>query len=281
VDPISLARFPVAEALAFADYERAFNDLERAGDQAEREMLAMLDQARKDIIAELGKSPKEWRIDMLSTLLDRVDEQVVKLRTKLIERMNGAADKALGGADDLANAITPGDAPVRMIGIDGRQLQALSDYRADLITGVTQDVKSAVTETVRRSMLGGKMLSDVESELGSVVRDRGRFGSLGQRMKTIVRTEYKRALEMGNHAAMQTAAEHVPGLKRQWLSARGHATPPRPAHAAASGQEVGVDEPFIVGGEKLMYPGDPAGSPGNTINCRCRARPVVPPPEVA
>jgi uncharacterized protein with gpF-like domain len=46
-------------------------------------------------------------------------------------------------------------------------------------------------------------------------------------------------------------------------------------HLAADGQVQDIDEPFDVGGEQLMYPGDPAGSPGNTINCRCTVLPVM------
>ncbi len=42
---------------------------------------------------------------------------------------------------------------------------------------------------------------------------------------------------------------------------------------ADSGQpiRVKVNEPFHVGGELLDYPGDPKGSGGNIINCRCVA----------
>jgi hypothetical protein len=43
----------------------------------------------------------------------------------------------------------------------------------------------------------------------------------------------------------------------------------REEHADADGQEVALNEAFIVGGEPLMYPGDPSGSDWNTINCRC------------
>jgi hypothetical protein len=43
----------------------------------------------------------------------------------------------------------------------------------------------------------------------------------------------------------------------------------RDAHARADGQEAEVDNPFYVGGERLMYPGDFNGSPANIINCRC------------
>ena len=45
----------------------------------------------------------------------------------------------------------------------------------------------------------------------------------------------------------------------------------RPGHRAAQVPKVQVDAPFIVNGERLMYPGDISlgASAGNTINCRC------------
>ena len=56
-------------------------------------------------------------------------------------------------------------------------------------------------------------------------------------------------------------------MEREWVSALDART--RPEHAEADGQVVGVDEPFIVGGEKLMFPGDRNGSGWNIYNCRC------------
>jgi uncharacterized protein with gpF-like domain len=66
---------------------------------------------------------------------------------------------------------------------------------------------------------------------------------------------------------MEEAAKVVPGLKKQWQ--HGASRVPRLSHLAAVGQVRDVNEPFMVGGEALMYPKDPAGSPGNTINCSC------------
>lgn len=43
----------------------------------------------------------------------------------------------------------------------------------------------------------------------------------------------------------------------------------RDRHARASGQVADLDRPFYVGGEKLMYPKDPNGSPTNITGCRC------------
>ncbi len=42
----------------------------------------------------------------------------------------------------------------------------------------------------------------------------------------------------------------------------------RPAHRNV--RPVPVNEAFNVGGERLQFPRDPAGSPGNIINCRCQ-----------
>ena len=41
----------------------------------------------------------------------------------------------------------------------------------------------------------------------------------------------------------------------------------RPDHRDADGQEVPLEDPFTVGGEQLDYPGDPAGSDEQTMNC--------------
>lgn len=68
-------------------------------------------------------------------------------------------------------------------------------------------------------------------------------------------------------AASQLAAWGGLRVTRTWNAVMDAKT--RPEHAEADGQSVGLDEPFDVGGESLMYPGDPTASPGNTINCRC------------
>lgn len=54
---------------------------------------------------------------------------------------------------------------------------------------------------------------------------------------------------------------------QSWNAVDDEAT--REAHADADGQVVTVGDTFTVDGEDLAFPGDPAGSDENTLNCRC------------
>lgn len=58
-------------------------------------------------------------------------------------------------------------------------------------------------------------------------------------------------------------------LVKVWWSRRDQDLRVRDAHVRAHGQVQPYGEPFAVGGEFLMYPGDPAGSAENIVNCRC------------
>ncbi len=49
----------------------------------------------------------------------------------------------------------------------------------------------------------------------------------------------------------------------------------REAHVLADGQIVPLEDFFFVDGESLFEPGDPRGSAGNIINCRCSSIPFL------
>ena len=60
-----------------------------------------------------------------------------------------------------------------------------------------------------------------------------------------------------------------PNVKKEWAAILDEKT--RFSHASADGQVQGLNEPYIVNGEYLMYPGDTSmgASLENIINCRC------------
>lgn len=86
------------------------------------------------------------------------------------------------------------------------------------------------------------------------------------RSEVIARTEIISASNMGSQAGAM--ASELP-MEKEWLSTRDERT--RDDHLEADGQTQDLDEPYEVGGEKFMFPGDSSlgASPENIIQCRC------------
>lgn len=84
------------------------------------------------------------------------------------------------------------------------------------------------------------------------------------RLTLIARTETLYAWSVGSAWAAKAAGRTA----KRWIPVLDGRT--RDAHAAmARRPAIGIDEMFVVGGEAMRYPGDPAGSSWNVINCRC------------
>ena len=89
------------------------------------------------------------------------------------------------------------------------------------------------------------------------------------RAMTVARTESAGAM---SHATIEAATlrNEVLGeeLEQTWICTLDSKT--RRSHWAADGQRVPLGSTFRVGRDQLRFPGDPRGSAGETLNCRCR-----------
>lgn len=87
----------------------------------------------------------------------------------------------------------------------------------------------------------------------------------------IARTETTTAT---NYATTLAAENSDYELEKTWISVQDNRTrrPPKSMfdHLDMNGVKVDENKPFFVGGEEIMYPGDPNGMSGNIINCRCK-----------
>ena len=162
------------------------------------------------------------------------------------------------------------------VGLTAHQDAAVQNYR-QLLTRAHQGDLEALTRqlrdrrfdrTIQRAARQGEPLTRLQID---TMVDRYRARAIKRRAETIARTEALRAVHAGNHDAFRQAADEnhlaAADVKRTWVAARDERT--RPTHVAASGQAVGLNDPFIVGGAALMYPGDPNGPAEETILCRC------------
>ena len=133
-------------------------------------------------------------------------------------------------------------------------------YSGDKITQITQTTLDDVQRVISQGIEAGL----TERELASQIRAYAVTKSLS-RAQTIARTETHQASSFVTDEMVKASGIE---FEREWVASKGERT--RRAHRDADGQRRGMTEPFSVGGELLMYPGDPDGSAHNVINCRCQ-----------
>ena len=178
---------------------------------------------------------------------------------------------------------------------------------ADAITITQRQLKSAAPTIERKfdwpemakrfafefaaSYIGAKIAS-IESTLIGTITTAIKYGMLegeghdkiARRIKSIAPratlTQAARIARTEVHGASGFASMKVAGLvgdssllEQEWLTTQDGRE--REAHREADGQRQPLGQPFIVGGERLMFPGDPNGSPENVINCRCVSATVL------
>ena len=147
---------------------------------------------------------------------------------------------------------------------------AVTRYLGDVFNRMVrtpEEVYDVVASQVARGAAAGESIPAIADRVATVLDATGteRWPS---RAVTVARTETIGALNFGRSDSFSAVADELGGeFEQMWLATLDNRT--RPDHADADGQTVPLNSPFVVGGEDLMFPGDPTGSAENVINCRC------------
>jgi len=89
----------------------------------------------------------------------------------------------------------------------------------------------------------------------------------GYRAEALARTDLIGLANAGGQRASARAFAARDDVHKTWVATMDPRT--RPEHLEAHGQSVPLNEYYTVGGEPLMFPGDPQGTDEMVINCRC------------
>jgi hypothetical protein len=234
--------------------------------------IKLLEQTRKSIIAELISSKTEYQQKNIGSILVSLQRTINEFKLAYTAQLTGA--QAAGWKLGLAVV----DQPLAVSNIKGlltphlstELLETAQGFSADLIRDVSEFTRQSVANEIRLGIFGGKTPMEVAEAVGLKV-DKGRFKTIHARAVTITRTETNRVMGMATYQRLLQMHSSVPQLEQQWDATEDERV--RPEHHAADGQVRKIGKPFNVGGESLLFPGDPHGSGGNTINCRCRVIP--------
>lgn len=138
-----------------------------------------------------------------------------------------------------------------------------------------EKIASDIAATTRRQIVKAISIGEEDgvgiAQTAKLIRERT-SGVIGKaRAATIARTETHAAASYATDASTRELG--LPNQRKRWVAVGDDRT--RQHHAAANGQEVGIDESFIIrfkGSEiQMSYPHDGSGGAGNNINCRCLA----------
>jgi hypothetical protein len=142
---------------------------------------------------------------------------------------------------------------------------------ADKVVKIQNTTRILIAQIITKGLADG--LTNIE--IAKLIRTTGLISNPKRALK-IARTETHTGAVFAQDTLVNTETKRL-GIKmqREWSTANDIRV--RPAfgsktkfnHRKADGQRRAQKKRFNVSGEHLMYPGDPSGSPGNIINCRC------------
>ena len=140
---------------------------------------------------------------------------------------------------------------------------AVGAQRVTLVSGTAKKTLIKVTQ---------QLLTDIDFQKLGIIEKGRILKSQFNRYSTyqaerLVRTE---ATNAANFATTESAKTIFPAeqLMKEWIASFDDRT--RTTHAEADASDpVNANDTFMVGGEQMMFPGDPSAPAKEVINCRC------------
>lgn len=232
------------------------------------EVVRILKEAQDLIAGQLAAAPTDWQIYHLGKLKEEVARALASVEAGAGRAVSDGLDAAWAAGVQLVDApLAAGGVELAAMlpAIDTRRLEAMRMFCTDRIANVSADLVNKINGELGLAMVGGR----TPFEAAQAVAQRLDGGI--KRAVTIVQTEVGAAFSAATQARQEQASQVLRGMRKQWRrSGKVHS---RLTHDLADGQIREVDEPFLVGGRKIMYPRDPAADAKDRIFCGCTSLP--------
>ena len=171
-------------------------------------------------------------------------------------------DKALGDSEEFLSQYTR--RAILRIG--------LQNWSAYLIEGMMQVFDMTVAlETDQTSPTIDDMRSEFRREIGESLEKAKKSDNESAQFNLINRWAATASVNAAVEAATTADPDERIGL--EWITMRDEKV--RHSHREVNGAVVPTGQAFTVGGQEMLYPGQPVGDPSEFLNCRCVVRPTM------
>lgn len=144
-------------------------------------------------------------------------------------------------------------------GITAVRAPRLTDYLRQQglkrVRGINETTRDKIASALADGIEAGESTAQLVKRIQQHLPD-----MQAERAAAIATSEAHTSMQAGSFAQMQYGG----CTTKTWITAGDEDV--RDSHRSQNGVTVPIDQPFPNG---LMYPGDPSGSPGEIINCRC------------
>jgi hypothetical protein len=129
------------------------------------------------------------------------------------------------------------------------------------VTGIDQTTIEKI-KNVLANILGQSLSRREQAKLFEETLNDPAFNRA--RSLVIARTESTTAANHGINVGAESSDYEV---NKFWINTKDKRT--RRSHLAMTNERIAINQPFMVGGIAMQYPGDPSATAAEVVNCRC------------
>jgi len=255
-----------------------------------KQILGKIDKMDKNLVKDVIKDLKALRNDVqlsltsagdfesrnLTAILSQIERATENFKAKLSAQTGVSQTTAWELGQNTINtainsAVATGEGLLPLL--SNSQLLAMQTGTMDLISDVSDSMKSKIRNEIRRATLGGQSAYNTMQNIDRIIGISKEEG-ITKKAEDIARTEMSRVFNTASFLRTKQSEEAGIKMLKWWLTAGDERVRDDHKQAGLDYSEenaIPSEEPFDVGGEKLMYPGDPLASAKQAVNCRCKA----------
>jgi len=273
---------------------KLLKDADKLDAQALRRTNQLLFDMKKRINARLANEALEgWDLTHLPRLKIAMNQVVSEFQRQYNNALNSFTTEAFEKGIELV------DEPMRIAyetfalpELSRQTLGIMQGYSADLVVGVSNDVRRWINSELTLGITGEKSPFQIMQGIGKKVKgyawEKGTpMDKAMRRAEVITRTEISRVLNLSTWKRQEQLSENYPETKKYWIQFPSKY--PRDVHRSvmnetnpeSGGTPIPINQDYIVGTERAKAPHDPRLSAKNVIQCGCRSVIWMPEFEIA